>query len=63
MTNKENLERLINTQDGISNTVSIIPGALGKDDRIFVGDLAIDLDCTNGACSTPTIFESLDVNE
>ncbi|MCR5120805.1 MAG: formate C-acetyltransferase [Ruminococcus sp.] len=28
-------------QDGISNTFSIIPDALGKDDRIFMGDLDI----------------------
>jgi len=34
-------------QDGISNTFSIIPNALGKDE-IFMGDLAINIDC--GCC-------------
>ena len=38
-------------QDGISNTFSIIPNALGKDE-IFMGDLNIQLDCgcSEGIC-------------
>lgn len=34
-------------QDGISNTFSIIPDALGKDDKVFVGDIDIDIELSN----------------
>ncbi len=53
----------IDAQDGISNTFSIIPDALGKDDKIFAGDIEIDLDCSNGGCSSPTLFEGLDTDQ
>ena len=32
----------VDAQDGISNTFSIVPDALGKDTQVFVGDLDID---------------------
>ena len=52
-------------QDGISNTFSIIPDALGKDGQIFAGDLEVELSgfdgcCEGGACDSPTLFEGLD---
>lgn len=39
-------------QDGISNTFSIIPNALGKDE-IFMGDLSVNFDCgcAEGNCN------------
>ena len=53
-------------QDGISNTFSIIPDALGKDNQVFMGDLDVEIAgfnadcCTGGACDGATLFEGLD---
>ncbi|MBR1970788.1 MAG: formate C-acetyltransferase [Clostridia bacterium] len=50
-------------QDGISNTFSIIPDALGKNDRVFMGDLAIELDSCGGDCGITPVEALNDIND
>ncbi|MBE5934845.1 MAG: formate C-acetyltransferase [Lachnospiraceae bacterium] len=49
-----------NAQDGISNTFSIIPNALGKDTVLFNDALDLDaLECGNNPCKIPNLHIDL----
>lgn len=55
-------------QDGISNTFSIVPNALGKDMQVFSGELDLDqlsktYKNTDFACSIPNLENGLDNNQ
>ncbi len=48
------------SEDGISNTFSIVPDALGKDVTVFTGDLDYDALCKDSACSIPNLTTEID---
>ena len=53
-------------EDGISNTFSIVPDALGKDDAIFMGDLNFDLNglgCDDNSCCNIPNLSAIDKEE
>ncbi len=43
------------SEDGISNTFSIIPDALGKDMTVFSGDIDLDDLCNGKSCAIPNL--------
>lgn len=43
------------SEDGISNTFSVIPDALGKDLTVFSGELDLDKLCGGGSCAIPNL--------
>ncbi len=43
------------SEDGISNTFSIVPDALGKDMTVFSGDLDLDKLCKGNSCAVPNL--------